>query len=158
MQIMPKTARGLSRNYQADYDLVRLVKDPAYNVQLGSALLHELLTTFDGSYAMVIAAYNAGPAPVYRWIKQFGDPRKGEIDMLDWIEMIPYSETRAYVKRVMENVNVYRARFKEQEQQHREPDADALVAGTQRDTKGDLQRQASCGFVNDPVSDASLCR
>ncbi|WP_342643233.1 lytic transglycosylase domain-containing protein [Rhodoligotrophos ferricapiens] len=158
MQIMPKTARGLSRNYQADYDLVRLVKDPAYNVQLGSALLHELLTTFDGSYAMVIAAYNAGPAPVYRWIKQFGDPRKGEIDMLDWIEMIPYSETRAYVKRVMENVNVYRARFKEQEQQHREPDADALVAATQRDTKGDLQRQASCGFVNDPVSDASLCR
>ncbi|MGF7161961.1 soluble lytic murein transglycosylase [Rhodoligotrophos appendicifer] len=137
MQIMPNTAKGLSRNYKADYDLPRLVTDPDYNVQLGSALLHELLRTFDGSYAMVLAAYNAGPSPVNRWIEEYGDPRKGEIDLLDWIELIPFSETRNYVKRVMENVNVYRARFREER-------PDTLFVGLQRSLKGDLQRQASC--------------
>ncbi|WP_137387795.1 transglycosylase SLT domain-containing protein [Rhodoligotrophos defluvii] len=151
MQIMPKTARGLSRNYQTVYDLTRLVSDPDYNVQLGSALLHELLNTFDGVYALAIAAYNAGPAPVYRWMEQHGDPRKGEVDLLDWIEMIPYTETRNYVKRVMENMNVYRAHFRKEE-------PDTLFVGLQRSLKGDLQRQAGCEVVSHAGTGESVCR
>ena len=137
MQIMPNTAKGLSRNYNADFDLARLLTDSAYNVQLGSALLHELLNTFDGFYVLVLAAYNTGPGHVYRWIKEFGDPRNDEIDLLDWIEMIPFTETRNYVKRVMENVNVYRARFGQER-------PDRLFVGLQRSQKGDLEQQAAC--------------
>ena len=74
--------------------------------------MRTLIERFDGSYPLAIASYNAGPGRVNQWLKQFGDPRKGEIDMIDWIELIPYSETRNYVQRVMEGVYVYRLRLK----------------------------------------------
>jgi len=83
--------------------------DPKYNLILGSAHLSRLLNNFMGSYILVAAAYNAGPTPIKRWIKEMGDPRNGNIDIVDWIEMIPYSETRNYVMRVLENVQNYRA-------------------------------------------------
>lgn len=111
MQIMPNTAKSLSRIYKKRYSSSRLVSDPIYNVTLGAALLHELVAGFDGSYPMALAGYNAGPGRVREWLKDYGDPRRSEIALVDWIEAIPYNETRNYVKRVMENLHVYRARL-----------------------------------------------
>ena len=89
----------------------KLTRDPAYNVQLGSQYLTEMLGRFGGSYELALAAYNAGPNRVARWLETMGDPRNGKIDMVDWIEMIPFSETRNYVQRIMEGVVVYRDRL-----------------------------------------------
>lgn len=83
--------------------------DPQYNLTLGSAHLSHLLNNFMGSYILMMAAYNAGPTPVKRWIQELGDPRQGKVDIIDWIEMIPYYETRNYVMRVLENVTNYRS-------------------------------------------------
>ncbi|MBA3813142.1 MAG: lytic transglycosylase domain-containing protein [Alphaproteobacteria bacterium] len=83
--------------------------NPQYNLILGSAHLSRLLNNFMGSYILMMAAYNAGPTPVKRWIKELGDPRSDEVDIIDWIEMIPYYETRNYVMRVLENVTNYRS-------------------------------------------------
>jgi soluble lytic murein transglycosylase len=83
--------------------------DPQHNLVLGSAHLSRLLNNFMGSYILMMAAYNAGPTPVKRWVKEFGDPRTGEVDIIDWVEMIPYYETRNYVMRVLENVSNYRS-------------------------------------------------
>ena len=89
----------------------KLTRDPAYNVQLGSQYLAEMLGRFGGSYEIALAAYNAGPNRVARWLETVGDPRAGKIDMVDWIEMIPFRETRNYVQRIMEGVGVYRERL-----------------------------------------------
>jgi hypothetical protein len=89
----------------------RLTRDPAYNVQLGSQYLADMLQRFGGSYEIALAAYNAGPNRVARWLETMGDPRGGKIDMVDWIEMIPLRETRNYVQRIMEGVGVYRDRL-----------------------------------------------
>jgi len=78
---------------------------------LGSAYLHKLVLRYDGFYPMAIAAYNAGPGRVDQWISLFGDPRKGNVDTLDWIESIPIYETRNYVQRVMESYFIYRLKF-----------------------------------------------
>jgi soluble lytic murein transglycosylase len=80
-------------------------------VQLGSEYLTEMLGRFGGSYELALAAYNAGPNRVARWLETMGDPRNGKIDMVDWIEMIPFRETRNYVQRIMEGVVVYRDRL-----------------------------------------------
>jgi soluble lytic murein transglycosylase len=88
-----------------------LTTDPQYNVTLGSAHLADLVDDFGGSYVMAIAAYNAGPSAVRNWITEFGDPRSSGVDVIDWIELIPYSETRNYVQRVTENLQVYRYRL-----------------------------------------------
>jgi soluble lytic murein transglycosylase len=79
---------------------------------LGSAFLGRLLERYDGSYAMAAAAYNAGPGRVTQWIEDYGDPRTGQIDIIDWIELIPIYETRNYVQRVIENTYVYRLRLR----------------------------------------------
>ena len=79
-------------------------------MRLGTAYLHEMLDRFDNSLPLAAAAYNAGPHRVDQWLAENGDPRTGPIDMLDWIELIPFSETRNYVQRVLENVVIYRAR------------------------------------------------
>ena len=89
----------------------RLTSDPAYNLTLGSAFLRSLVDNFDGSYVMAAAAYNAGPGRVRQWVRQYGDPRDGQTDPVDWVELIPFSETRGYVQRVMENVMIYRAKL-----------------------------------------------
>jgi soluble lytic murein transglycosylase len=109
MQLMPATARVVSRQLNERYDRDALTVDAAYNVRLGSKYLGDLIDQFDGSYIMAIAGYNAGPHRVRRWIREFGDPRTPEVDPIDWVEQIPFTETRNYVQRVMENLQVYRA-------------------------------------------------
>ncbi len=108
MQLMPATAKSVSRKLNLSYSTSRLTADPAYNTLLGSTYLGNLIDRFDGSYILAIASYNAGPGRTNQWIREWGDPRLGEIDNIDWIELIPFSETRNYVQRVMENLQVYR--------------------------------------------------
>jgi soluble lytic murein transglycosylase len=108
MQLMPATAREVSRSLKVRYAKSRLTSDAQYNIRLGRAYLGDLIRDFDGSYIMAVAGYNAGPHRVRRWIKEFGDPRDAATDPIDWVESIPFSETRNYVQRVMENLQVYR--------------------------------------------------
>ena len=111
MQLMPGTARDVAGRAGVPFVQDKLTRDPAYNVTLGSQYLGEMLQRFGGSYELALAAYNAGPNRVARWLETNGDPRAGKIDMVDWIEMIPFRETRNYVQRVMEGVGVYRERL-----------------------------------------------
>ncbi len=116
MQLMPTTAsrvaHGLGLRYRhLDTLTAALTANPDLNVRLGSAYLGSLLSTFNGSYILSIAAYNAGPTRVKRWVREMGDPRTADIDPVDWIESIPYSETRNYVQRVLEGTEIYRRRL-----------------------------------------------
>lgn len=113
MQMIPPTARRTAQKAGVPFDADRLTSDPAFNVQLGAAHLGELLQENDGSLILTFAAYNAGARRVREWIAAYGDPRKPGVDAIDWIERIPFTETRNYVQRVMENVAVYKARFAE---------------------------------------------
>ncbi len=117
MQLMPATAKTVAKLVGEPTSIGALTADPDQNMRLGSAYLRSLLDSFDGSMPLAIAAYNAGPNRVEEWIGTNGDPRQGPqgqagLDaMLDWIELIPFNETRNYVQRVIENVVVYRARL-----------------------------------------------
>jgi soluble lytic murein transglycosylase len=111
MQLLPGTARDVAGRLGVPFIQDKLTREPAYNVQLGSQYLAEMLQRFGGSYELALASYNAGPNRVARWLESMGDPRAGKIDMVDWIEMIPLRETRNYVQRVMEGVGVYRDRL-----------------------------------------------
>ncbi|MGP6087009.1 lytic transglycosylase domain-containing protein [Antarctobacter jejuensis] len=111
MQLMPGTAKLVSGELGIDYDLDRLLTDPAYNARLGSNYLAGLADRFDGNAVMMAAGYNAGPGRPIRWMERNGDPRNGEVDIIDWIEFIPFDETRNYVMRVTESLPVYRARL-----------------------------------------------
>lgn len=111
MQLMPGTAKIVARQHHLPYAKEWLTSRPEYNAQLGTAHLGDLIKSFDGSYIMAIAAYNAGASRVRQWIAEYGDPRLGRIDPIDWIESIPYRETRNYVQRVLENTQVYRGRL-----------------------------------------------
>lgn len=111
MQLLPSTARDVATKLGVPFIQDKLTRDPAYNVQLGSQYLTDMLRRFGGSYELAAAAYNAGPNRVARWLETMGDPRNGKIDMVDWIEMIPFRETRNYVQHIMEGVVVYRDRL-----------------------------------------------
>jgi soluble lytic murein transglycosylase len=112
MQLMPETARRTAAEIGQPYELARLTSDPAYNATLGSAYLAKLVEEFGPSIALVASGYNAGPGRPRRWITEFGDPRSDAVDVVDWVEMIPFTETRAYVMRVAESLTVYRARLR----------------------------------------------
>jgi soluble lytic murein transglycosylase len=112
MQIMPSTAQHLAKRSGITYNKAWLTANPKYNITLGSYYIAQLINRYDGSYPLAIAAYNAGPGRVDAWLKNFGDPRKGDVDLIDWIELIPIYETRNYVQRVMEGVYIYRLRLK----------------------------------------------
>jgi soluble lytic murein transglycosylase len=111
MQITSDTARGIAKKYSTAFDQKRLIEDPAYNVQLGAAELADLVQSYRGSYILAFVGYNAGRGRVNQWIERYGDPRNPKIDPVDWVERIPFAETRDYVQRVMENVQVYRVRL-----------------------------------------------
>jgi soluble lytic murein transglycosylase len=101
------TARQQGLPYQRAW----LLDDPSYNITLGAAHLEDLLNQWNGSYVLTIASYNAGASRSREWIGDWGDPRSRSVDVVDWIELIPFSETRNYVQRVIENVQVYRHRL-----------------------------------------------
>ncbi|KRE17467.1 hypothetical protein ASE63_13535 [Bosea sp. Root381] len=111
MQMMPATARETARRANLPFDWPRLGQDALYSAQMGAAHLNDLLKDWRGSYILTFAAYNAGSGNVKKWIDAYGDPRKPEVDAVDWIERIPFYETRNYVQRVMENLQVYRHRL-----------------------------------------------
>ena len=111
MQVTPDAGRYVCKRYGASFDLGRLKNDPVYNAALGAAELGGLIEDYRGSYIMTFAAYNAGRGSVKKWIERYGDPRDPKVDAVDWVEQIPFSETRNYVQRIMENLQVYRARF-----------------------------------------------
>lgn len=110
MQLMPGTAKLIARQYKVKYNEKQLT-DPAYNVMLGAAHLGDLVANYRGSYILTLVAYNAGPRRVTEWIERYGDPRSANVDAIDWIEMVPFTETRQYIQKVLQNVHVYRSRI-----------------------------------------------
>ena len=110
MQLMPPTARAVGKQLGVPVNVPALTADAAQNMLLGTSYLREMQDRFGGSLPLAAAAYNAGPHRVDQWLGENGDPRGGAVAMLDWLELIPFAETRNYVQRVMENVVVYRAR------------------------------------------------
>lgn len=111
MQVMPGTAKLMAAKLGLPYEVNRLTSDPGYNTALGSAYLAHLIEKFGPAYVLVAAGYNAGPGRPASWIKTYGDPRDPNVDAVDWVEHIPFNETRNYVMRVMESVVIYRARL-----------------------------------------------
>lgn len=128
MQVTPDAGRYVCKKYGASFDLARMKTDPVYNAALGAAELGGLIEDYRGSYIMTFAAYNAGRGSVKKWMERYGDPRDPKVDAVDWVELIPFSETRNYVQRIMENLQVYRARF---------------GGGTRLQIEADLRRGAS---------------
>ncbi len=128
MQVTPDAGRYVCKRAGVGFDLSRMKSDPVYNAALGAAELGGLLEDYRGSYIMTFAAYNAGRGSVKKWIDRYGDPRDPKVDAVDWVELIPFSETRNYVQRIMENLQVYRARF---------------GGGTRLQIEADLRRGAS---------------
>jgi soluble lytic murein transglycosylase len=110
MQLMPGTAKAVAKAYKVKFVSAQLT-NPTYNVQLGEAHLRDLIDSYGGSYIMTLAAYNAGGGRVQEWVRAFGDPRKPGVDPIDWVERIPFTETRDYVKKIMEALQLYRSRL-----------------------------------------------
>ena len=108
MQIMPSTARLVARNLKTTYNKSLLKRDPSYNIKLGTYYFNSLLEDYDGVFPFAIGAYNAGPNRIKSWVKRYGDPNRSEINFIDWVELIRFKETRNYVQRVIENINVYK--------------------------------------------------
>ena len=125
MQVTPEAGRDTAKRFKVSYDWDRMVSDPVYNTQMGAAELSALLSDYRGNHIMTFAGYNAGRGRVRDWVKAYGDPRDPKVDAVDWVERIPFSETRNYVQRVIENLAVYRKRF----------DSDAAVA-SKTDARG----------------------
>jgi soluble lytic murein transglycosylase len=128
MQVTPEAGRYVCKRAGVTFDLNRMKNDAAYNTALGAAELGGLLEDYRGSYIMTFAAYNAGRGSLKKWVDRYGDPRDPKVDAVDWVELIPFSETRNYVQRIMENLQVYRARF---------------GGGTKLQIEADLHRGAS---------------
>jgi soluble lytic murein transglycosylase len=128
MQVTPEAGRYVCKRAGVAFDLNRMKTDSAYNAALGAAELGGLMEDFRGSYIMTFAAYNAGRGSLNKWIDRYGDPRDPKVDAVDWVELIPFAETRNYVQRVMENLQVYRTRF---------------GGGTRLQIEADLRRGAS---------------
>ena len=128
MQVTPDAGRYVCKRAGVSFDLQRMKTDSVYNAMLGAAELGGLLEDYRGSYILTFAGYNAGRGSVKKWIERYGDPRDPKVDAVDWVELIPFSETRNYVQRIMENMQVYRARF---------------GGGTKLQIEADLHRGAS---------------
>jgi soluble lytic murein transglycosylase len=111
MQVTPEAGRYIAKKFGVTFDQHRLLHDNVYNVQMGAAELHDDIERYRGSYILAFAGYNAGSGRVKEWIERYGDPRDPRIDPIDWVERIPFSETRNYVQRILENLQVYRVRF-----------------------------------------------
>lgn len=113
LQVMPITARHICRDHNVKCDVPRLLTDNSYNAMIASAYIGDRMAEFGGNYVLTLAGYNAGPGRAREWMRAFGDPRTSKVDPIDWIESIPIEETREYVKKVLANIQVYRARLGE---------------------------------------------
>lgn len=111
MQLMPSTAKRVARKYRLRHSTGKLTSRPAYNAMLGTALLGDLINQFNGSYILTFVGYNAGPGRSLQWVRKYGDPRSGKTDPIDWIESVPFTETRKYIQKVLQNVHIYRSRL-----------------------------------------------
>jgi soluble lytic murein transglycosylase len=111
LQVMPITARHVCKDHKVQCDIPRLLSDDAYNASISSAYIGDRMAEFRGSYVLTLAGYNAGPGRARQWVRELGDPRDPAVDVIDWIERIPIEETREYVKKVLSNIQVYRARL-----------------------------------------------
>jgi soluble lytic murein transglycosylase len=111
MQVTPAAGRYIAKKHNVTFDQKRLLNDTVYNTQMGSAELGGVIQDYRGSYILAFVAYNAGRGRVKEWVERYGDPRDPKVDPVDWVERIPFGETRNYVQRALENVQVYRARF-----------------------------------------------
>jgi soluble lytic murein transglycosylase len=111
MQVTPEAGRFVAKKFKVKFDERRLLSDVTYNLQMGSAELGGVIGDYRGSYVLAFAAYNAGSGRVREWLDRYGDPRDPRVDPIDWVERIPFAETRNYVQRVLENLQVYRVRF-----------------------------------------------
>ena len=111
MQVTPDAGRYIAKKFGVAFDQNRLLHDNVYNMQMGAAELGDDIARYRGSYILAFAGYNAGAGRVKEWIERYGDPRDPRVDPVDWVERIPFSETRNYVERILENLQVYRARF-----------------------------------------------
>jgi soluble lytic murein transglycosylase len=143
MQVTPEAGRDTAKRFGVTYDWDRMVSDPVYNTQMGAAELSALLKEYAGSHIMTFAGYNAGRGRVRDWVKAYGDPRDPNVDPIDWVERIPFSETRNYVQRVMENLNVYRVRF-----------GGAAVASKPDPRPATAQEAKSAALLDDPATTA----
>ncbi len=115
MQLMPDTARLVAKNISVPYSKTSLTRDPNYNIKLGTYYFNMLLEDYDGVFPFAIGAYNAGPNRIKAWLQRYGDPNRGQINFVDWVELIRFTETRNYVQRVIENINVYKVVLNEPE-------------------------------------------
>ena len=111
MQVTPDAGRTIAKKFGVSFDQRRLMDDVVYNAQIGTAELGDVINDYRGSYILAFVSYNAGRRRAKEWIEQYGDPRDPKVDPIDWIERIPFSETRNYVQRIIENMQVYRARI-----------------------------------------------
>ena len=112
MQVLPGTAKQMAAKLGKPFDAAKLLTDPAYNVVMGAGYLAQMAEEFGPSVALIASGYNAGPGRPRRWMTEFGDPRSPDVDVVDWVETIPFTETRTYVMRVVEGVVIYRAKLK----------------------------------------------
>ena len=112
MQLMPDTAKLQAKELGVEFSLPRLTSDPAYNLLLGSEYLKGLVDQFGPAIPLIATGYNAGPRRASDWLKSIGDLRTGQVDPVDWVETIPFAETRTYVMRVVESLVIYRAKLK----------------------------------------------
>jgi soluble lytic murein transglycosylase len=108
MQLLPSTAEQVAKSLKISYSRESLTGDPNYNLRLGQAYFSKLLNDFNGSYVLALAAYNAGPHRVKQWMRANGLPGESVPQSIDWIELIPFGETRNYVQRILENLQIYR--------------------------------------------------
>ncbi len=129
LQVMPITAQHICRDHKIKCDLGRLLTDNSYNAMIASAYIGDRMAEFRGNYVLTLAGYNAGPGRARQWIREFGDPRDPGIDPIDWIERIPIEETRDYVKKVLANVQVYRARLGDEAALRLEQDLVRTIGG-----------------------------
>lgn len=118
MQLMPATAQEMAGKLGMSYSQSALITDPAYNIRLGDGFFQRMMAYYSGSRPLAIAAYNAGPGNVNKWLRANGDPRTGSIEWVDWIEQIPFYETKNYVMRVLENATVYDAMYPDKAELH----------------------------------------
>ncbi|WP_147306355.1 lytic transglycosylase domain-containing protein [Methylovirgula sp. 4M-Z18] len=144
MQLMPATAQRTAVLAGLGFDADRLMSDPAYNAQIGASHLGELLGEQGGSYILTFAAYNAGGKHVKDWINAYGDPRNPNVDPIDWVERIPFAETRNYVQRVMENFEIYRMQLGED-------DKIKIGADLRKNGKVVVPEDINVGSVPDPM-------